>query len=711
VNRLAGVLVLAALSACEDTARDRDELFAPLVPVAAKDWDGLLLEFGSPRALPQLSEEGWSHGETAEDGNTFRWAVSERASFTLSADATGKRMLWLECEPFLYEGAPTQWIAITLNGDELTEIELRPGRERYPVEVPLVSGDNVFELFFRYAGDPNRRSSDRRELAVAFFQAAVMPSGEPPVAGAPSPFSFRDGYLMLPAGGAVTVYPEIAGEATLSVSTSEASSGARISVTASSSEETLLGELFSHPTPFEQVIEHDGPIALRIGAEDHAAAVRVTLSTPAREAPTEATTPVDANIVLIFLDGANALRTGLYGYERETTPVIDALGADSLVYDAAVSQAVYTIASMGSVLTGQYPERHQSVTFADRLRDDVLTLPGVLSQHGYRTAGFSGNSVASETFGLDQGYQDFVPVWENDAYTGHGDSVFTAFRDWLAEDEEGRFFAYVHFREPHFPYNPPAPFDSRFGPTEPFPEGVSDMTTVDALNAGGADAKTLQRVRDLYDGNLAYVDSLVGELLRCLDERGLTEETIVVVTADHGEALFEHGFIGHNTQLYEESIRIPLVLKIPGRAPGRVTEPVELLDLTRTLVQLAGASVPDEMQGRSLFAPREDRVAFTRSVWKRARYSARTKRSKLIWDSRTGKTELYDLVSDPREERDIHDETSFLAGRLEHELYGWLRRQEHARAGAPAAARFSEEDRRGFDALGYFDFVDAKRKP
>ena len=272
-------------------------------------------------------------------------------------------------------------------------------------------------------------------------------------------------------------------------------------------------------------------------------------------------------MLLIVLDGASAGRMSAYGYEKPTTPGIEKLAAQSVVFHNAVSQAVYTIASIGSVLTGQYPERHQSVSFADRLPSSAVTLPGLLTLAGFATAGFSGNAVVSPTFGLDRGYEEFQLAREREDYTGHGDSVLQSFSSWLQENAERRFFAYVHFREPHFPYDPPPPFDTRFGPADLFPNGLRVWEDVDAYNRAAArneevQAEVLSRIRALYDGNMAFVDHLVGKILEELDSLGLSERTVVILTADHGEALFEHRFIGHNTQLYEESVRVPLMMRV-----------------------------------------------------------------------------------------------------------------------------------------------------
>ena len=690
------ILVLVA-SACDEPAQE-EELLARQISVARKDWDGILLEFGSPRALPHLSEHGWSHGETAPDGNTFRWAVEETASFTFVSDREGNQLAWLECEPFLYQGSPAQWIGLTVNGEDLTEVELRPARESYPIELPLVAGENTVEMRFRYAGDPNRGSADRRRLAAAFYRFDIPPEGDEPVAGRTGPFAWVDDGLHLPAGGGVTLYADVDGDARLELTTS----GPGLKLKVRSDEQSLVDVRVD--TSLVRELSATGAIEISLRAED-AIVVRPELYVPA-VAPVkrEASLPgaVDSNIVLVFLDGANALRLS-----PTTTPVLEALAADSIVFDNAVSQAVYTIASIGSVLTGQYPERHQSVSFADKLRDDVVTFPALLAENGYRTAGFSGNAVASKTFGLDQGYEEFFQIWERDDYTGHGDSVLVAFRDWLGGVGEDRFFAYVHFREPHFPYNPPAPFDTKFGTSDLFPEGMADWPVVEALNMQAASGtaptrEVLERVRALYEGNFAYVDDLIGQLMSCLEDQGLDDDTVVIVTADHGEALFEHGYIGHNTQLYEESIRVPLMVKLPGQLPRRVDDIVELIDLAPTILELAGVHVPESMQGRSLLHPDADRVAFTRTVWQRAHYSARNDRYKLIWDSRTGVTELYDLESDPGEAQNIYGERTFVSGHLEQRLLTWLRDQEALRAGvSPDRAEMTEEERRRLESLGY----------
>jgi arylsulfatase A-like enzyme len=189
------------------------------------------------------------------------------------------------------------------------------------------------------------------------------------------------------------------------------------------------------------------------------------------------------------------------------------------------------------------------------------------------------------------------------------------------------------------------------------------------------------------------------------------------VTADHGEALFEHGFLGHNTQLYEESIRIPLLIRAPGFAPRRVSDLVELIDLTPTILELAGlARAPEAsgFQGRSLVPALAGRslpkrkLALSRTLWTKPRYSVRGERFKLIWDSRTGASELYDLESDPEERTTL--ESRVREGYLREELFLWYREQERlkAREPLPDDAILSEDDRLRLESLNYLEHLPTK---
>jgi arylsulfatase A-like enzyme len=718
-------------------------------PVAHKRWGGILLELGSPATRPLLGE-GWSHTETAADGNTFRWALDTRASFRFDSDEGGKRLAWIECEPFSYPGAPTQVLRININGQSLPSLRLREGRHRYPIEVPLVEGANEVEIGFAHFDRPQERdpsSQDRRRLAAAFYRFEIPPPDAPLVAGMPGPFSLvepEDGPrgVYLPKNSAISYYLKVPSEAHLVVQAGArrsemllARAGSRLDVRvrsgigsdlrASSKASDPRGELMQVEIPLDALEGSLAEITIRAESDSLFVSPRLHARAPTPVPASATIDRADLNCLVVVLDGATALRMGFSGYSRDTTPIIDRLAGESIVFDNAVSQAVYTIASIGSVLTSQYPERHHTISFADQLPASAVTFPGILSEAGIRTVGISGNAVMSPAFGLGHGFSEFIEVRELEGYTGHGDSVLRSLVGWLESNQGHRFMAYVHFREPHFPFNPPAPFDSQFGPSDVFPEGVTDYSVVEAYNRAAGQGEevapsVIGRIRDLYDGNMAYVDGLVGQTLDRLVKLGIDEKTVVILTADHGEALFEHEYIGHNTQLYEESTRVPLIVRWPGETPRRIEDVVELLDIAPTVLDamgLGGHPARQDMQGRSLvplFKERgaSERLAFSRTVWVKPRYSVRGFRYKLIWDSRTGAGELYDLQVDPGEKNNRYGEEPLVAGYLSQELYRWLREQQRLRGDAPApdSSLISEEQMRQIEALGYGEYVKEKKK-
>jgi arylsulfatase A-like enzyme len=723
------------------------------IPLAEKHWDGTLLELGSPAVRPFL-DEGWSHGETDSEGQAYRWAFGDKSRFHFNSEASGTHIAWIECEPFTFEGAPTQVLDLSVNGVGLPPLPIGEGRNRrYPLQLDLVEGVNEVEIGFAYTrapGDVDPGSTDRRRLSAAFYRFEVPPKNTNPVMDEPGAFSLvrpseASAGIYLPKGGRLSYFLEVPEGAHLTVTVGARNpeqllvpAGAGLEIEALPENGDSLRTFEEASAPRGEVLTAElslTPLAgkrteLSFRAVESNLFVSPHLTFPlvgeaATEPESEAQFVDGLNVLMIVLDGATALRMGPYGYSRPTTPEIDKLAAESIIFDQAITQAVYTVASIGSVLTGQYPERHQSVSFADRLPSSAVTLPGILSQNGILSAGFSGNAVVSPTFGLDRGYEEFYPVRELEGYTGHGDSVLRAFLDWLGEECDERFFAYVHFREPHFPYNPPPPYDTRFGPSQPFTDGIVDWQVVERFNQDSGrgeevPSEVIERIRGLYDGNMAYVDSLVGEMLAKLEALDLHKNTLVIVTADHGEALFEHGYIGHNTQLYEESIRVPLMMRIPDSAPHRISDVVELVDLAPTVLELAGLGdlpVVTRMQGRSLVPliqgePVGARVGFSRTLWDKPRYSVRDNRFKLIWDSRADTLELYDLKEDPEESSNLVGERRVIAGFLRQRLYGWLREQEHLRAGAPAPESVIIEDdlRRQLDALGYVEFLDKEKK-
>jgi arylsulfatase A-like enzyme/Flp pilus assembly protein TadD len=370
-------------------------------------------------------------------------------------------------------------------------------------------------------------------------------------------------------------------------------------------------------------------------------------------------------VILITLDTTRADRMGFLGSARGLTPSLDLLARQSVVFTHAYAQAPMTTASHASILTGTYPQFHQVRDFAYPLAKDLPYAPAILRAHGYNTAAFLG-SLALDAYvsapGFDRGFDTYdAPFHAEDVWHDRkpdsrrqGSEVVMHALSWLNQHPKGPFFLWVHLFDAHDPYTPPEPYRTKYA-SEP------------------------------YDGGIAYEDSLVGELLQELKVRGLYDGAAIAVMADHGESLGAHGEQNHGVFLYDETIQVPLVIKLPGGVGTgrRIENRVELVDVLPTLLQAAKIDVPAEVQGQSLLeliqavdngaAPVwRDRPAYAQSDYPELAYGLSALQS-----LRTGKylyiqsprRELYDEVIDANAEHNLAMEMTAVAdtlgGRLE----------------------------------------------
>ncbi len=289
--------------------------------------------------------------------------------------------------------------------------------------------------------------------------------------------------------------------------------------------------------------------------------------------------PRAQRILLVTFDTTRADHLGCYGYTEGDTRHLDALAEEGVVFEQAFSAVPTTLPSHATIFTGLYPHDHGvRYNIFYRLSEQAKTLAESLQAAGFATAGFPASQVVAERFGLRQGFDTWVdpPIGDPDEDGPHpisamrtaGEGVDLT-RDWFREQQGNRAFAWLHFYDPHWPYTPPFPQASTF--------------------------------RDRpYDGEIAYADAQLGRLLDQLRQDPEWEQTLVIVAADHGEGLYEHGERYHATLLYETTQRVPLIVRAPGAAPGRVRAPVTLADLMPTVLDLAGLDPPGRMRGISL---------------------------------------------------------------------------------------------------------------
>ena len=316
--------------------------------------------------------------------------------------------------------------------------------------------------------------------------------------------------------------------------------------------------------------------------------------------------PDRPNAVVILIDTLRADRLHVYGNEVEASPTIDALAERGLRYENAYVPEPWTIPSTASVLTGMNPAEHGlGFTNSAYLPDSLITLAEAFQHGGFTTAAFSCNPLITASRNFDQGFEYFEPHGWID-----GSEIYDGIESWLRANVDKRFFLYLHFVEPHYAYAPAEPFLDRFAGAPP--EGYQEVELMRVMPDWYADPEAGQEelllTRDyqlkLYDAEVAQIDALIGRLEGLLGELGVGENTIFVVTSDHGEEFLEHGWAGHHNQLFDESVQVPLIFAGPGIPQGVVrSERVENRHLGGTLLRLCGVDAPANLRGPDLVKP------------------------------------------------------------------------------------------------------------
>jgi arylsulfatase A-like enzyme len=305
-------------------------------------------------------------------------------------------------------------------------------------------------------------------------------------------------------------------------------------------------------------------------------------------------------IVLVSIDTLRADRLGCYGHSRDTSPFLDTLAARGVLFEQAIAQYPSTMTSHMSIFTGLYPAEHGVFAPAGRLAESIPTVPELLQRAGFRTGGFTEAGQMRGEHGFARGFDRF-----DDEIQGRPDDVATTFArglEFLRSVAPGdRFFLFLHTYAVHTPYDPPPPYDSLYWPGEP-PAGLAPTgRNILYLNSRliAPEPAVVDYYRALYDGSIRQVDDRLRDLYAEIESLGLADELTLIVTSDHGEEFLEHGRLAH-TQIYRETVHVPLVVLSPGiRGARRVAPLVESLDLAPTLLELAGLR-PPEMSGRSL---------------------------------------------------------------------------------------------------------------
>jgi arylsulfatase A-like enzyme len=449
------------------------------------------------------------------------------------------------------------------------------------------------------------------------------------------------------------------------------------------------------------------------------------------------------NILLIVMDTVHADHLSLYGYNRDTTPNLKNLAKDSMVYSNAISASDITLSSHASLFTGMYPSWHgaycdpRNAPYGRAISGGYPTVAELLRGAGYQTQGVAANLYLRADFGLERGFDQFhiprpVPMLaaENafmlrrgfrqtlslgfdtaqfDRLYAMGEDINTElFTETPHLKADGPVFTFINYMDAHFPYVPPAPYNSRFPGRRP--ETTQDdlelqqHTIVTGGDAPGYRSHSVSQ----YDGGIAYVDQQIGQIASWLKRRGTYENTMIIVTSDHGEAFGERKRVGHANSPYQNLLHVALLVKYPGqKLRGMEPRPVSLTDVAPTILETAAVAAPPTMQGRSLNRD-TDREIFAETFPCPVAHSPDcpngcTARAIFSWPYKfittsNGRRELFDLGTDPAETRNLYIREGEIAAQLGDRLSVWMRSM-------PPQSRETQtlapEDLRRLKSLGY----------
>lgn len=424
------------------------------------------------------------------------------------------------------------------------------------------------------------------------------------------------------------------------------------------------------------------------------------------------------NVVLMSLNAVRADHLGIYGYKRNTSPNIDKLAEEALIFDQAIAQSHWTLPSQASIFTSRYVHSHGVYERTEKLSEKELTLPEILKIYNYKTAAFVGGLDMVAAYGLNQGFDYYFDNTKGKPMSSFKEIIPPAI-EWLRENKDNKFFLFIQGYDVHAPYHQPAPYEDMH---EPDYNGIINQLHLDYHLLKNIHKDTLlfegKRIKlskeDInhiiahYDAGISYVDKFIGELLKEINQSNLSDKTILIITSEHGEELSDHGGFDRFGQknLYEEVIRIPLIIKHPYIEGRRFTNQVQHIDILPTILDFLGIPINKEAQGLSLAPLIEGQAIkkeFNRYVYSEAspnKWATRTRQWKLLYNH--GDYELYNLQEDRAETDNLFSQRPELVYELAQTFLEWRKITKVDRSFDNQRIELSEEMKKNLREAGYW---------
>jgi len=400
----------------------------------------------------------------------------------------------------------------------------------------------------------------------------------------------------------------------------------------------------------------------------------------------------DSNIILVGIDTCRQDHMSCFGYELDTTPNLKTLAQDCILFTNTISQSPWTLPSFASIFTSTYPSVHRARGKAegDKFYPIIGSLNSgveILSSSGFKTKAYINGPYLAPAFGLSKGFDDYDYAHGSNAKIRRSDETVNRALEWIKENSEEQFFLFLHFFDPHLNYDPPrrslqrlmklAGFEYSGTLKSPFFQ-LKEVRNNELL-LSEEDWKFIQF---LYDAEISAVDESCGKLFRFLKANGLYDKSIIVVLSDHGEEFLDHGGFEHGHTLYDELIKIPLMIKMPSsiRAGEIISHQVRLIDIMPTLLEILDMDIPESFQGESLLRlikkGRENEIwpAFSEEThWGDELKAVRESCYKFITNDALDAFQLYNLCSDPGEKKDLANTEKEKARKMRRIIIRWMR--------------------------------------
>ncbi len=721
-----GIAVLVGTAACTDQKPEKSDPFAGLEThvdlsemrhLAEVDDGGWYLDFGTP-AQSKFTLGDWRSGWVGRgvEGDTSFAHAGMRGRVYFNADAQEDLVATIRLRPL-----GTRALTPYLNNAQLASVPLNKGDlfAEYEVVLPkeqVEAGENYLLLTFggTVPVDGENVSVAVDSIWIRPKEAKSIPTASAPrydglmtdvrigEAGRPaialSPESTLRYYVEVPAGGILGFGVGAEGGA-IPVVVDVASHGRN-------TRQVYLAD--AGPTWSDHTVDLSafaGEI-VRIDLSARGTGVgRVAWNAPRILLPSAERAPLQPakNVIVLVVDTLRADKLKPFNSaSRVHTPVVDRLASEGVVLELAQAPENWTKPSVASILTGLHPQTHRQKTGSAALPSSALLLSEHLQAEGFKTGGFIANGYVSDRFGFDQGWDRYTNYIRESKSTEAKD-VFEEAGNWIAGHKDDRFFAYIQTIDPHVPYDPPVAYLEMYDASG-YDGQVRPRMTGDLLEKAKRKPPAVVfteadkvRIEALHDGEISKHDHYLGLFVDRLIELGVWDDTLLVITSDHGEEFDDHASWGHGHSVYQELLHVPLMFRLPNRLPAgaRVEEAVGTLDLSATVTELVGVAAMPDNEGHSLVGLMQgvplDRPAVAFSDFQDDRRVITAGRWKLIVRGNLTST-MFDLEADPRETTQLESTASPIGWRYSRMLLGQF-------LGATDRANWLSADQKGGTTL------------